>query len=201
MNTVPQPFPRAYLTEDHQLLGAAGTYFVMSELSSRGYHASCTFGNAPHVDILVSSSDGARSIAIQVKTTASAKRWTGKRKEGKRLTQLQWYLGRKAAKANLKDLFVVFVDFDKWSPSPQTDCYVDPSAFIFEFCKSWIDNPKIRMVRLHISPADIKQYRGAWDLIKDALKEVEPTQALQPIAAAVGVSAAMDARLQSEEMI
>jgi hypothetical protein len=160
----------------------------MSELSARGYHASCTFGNAPHVDILVSSSDGARSIAIQVKTTAWAKRWTGKRKEGKKLTQLQWYLGRKAAKANLKDLFVVFVDFDKWSASPQTDCYVVPSAFIYEFCKSWIDSAK--MVRLHISPADIERYRGAWDLIKDALKEAEPNQALQPTAAALGISAA-----------
>src|SRR5438093_13375812 len=126
MNTVAQPNSRAYLTNDHQLLGAAGTYFVMSELSARGYHASCMFGNAPHVDILVGSSDGARSIAIQVKTAAWAKRYTGKSKEGKKLTQLQWYLGRKAAKTNLRDLFVVFVDFDKWSASPQTECYVVP---------------------------------------------------------------------------
>ncbi|PYI97909.1 MAG: hypothetical protein DME98_06675 [Verrucomicrobia bacterium] len=193
MNTVAQPNSRAYLTNDHQLLGAAGTYFVMSELSARGYHASCMFGNAPHVDILVSSSDGARSIAIQVKTTALAKRWTRKRKEVKKLTQLQWYLGRKAAKANLKGLFVVFVDFDKGSASPLTDCYVVPSSFIYEFCKSWIDDSdKNKMVRLHISPAQIEQYRGAWDLIRDALKETEPNQVLQPAAAALGISAATE---------
>ena len=124
---------RSYLTTDKQLIGAAGTYFVMSELSSRGFHASCTFGNAPHVDILVSSPDGACSIAVQVKTTEWAKRYSGTRKQGKKMIQLQWYLGRKAAKANLRGLFIVFVDFDKWSAEPKTDCYVVPSAFIFEF--------------------------------------------------------------------
>jgi len=93
MNTVAQPNSRAYLTNDHQLLGAAGTYFVMSELSARGYQASCMFGNATHVDIMVRSSDGGRSIAIQVKTRALENRWNSKRKVVKKLTQLKWYLG------------------------------------------------------------------------------------------------------------
>src|SRR5438552_19215716 len=113
MNTVAQTNSRAYLTNVHQLLGAARTYFVMSELSARGYHASCMFGNAPRLDVLVSSSDGARSIAIQFKTTALAKRRTRKRKAVKQLTQLQWYLGRKAATANLKGRYVDLLDFDR----------------------------------------------------------------------------------------
>lgn len=159
---------RAYLTEDGQLLGAAGTYLVMSELASRGFHASCTFGNAPYVDILVSSPNGARSVAIQVKSAAAAKRFTGKKRDGKKLTRLEWYLGRKAAKANLAGLFIVFVDFDKWGATPSTDCYVVPSMFVYEFCKSWVDG--VSMVRLHISPEQIAPYRGAWALIAKALE-------------------------------
>jgi hypothetical protein len=163
-----QHFPRNYLTEDGQLLGAAGTYYVMSELSARGFHASCTFGNAPHVDILVSSADGACSVAVQVKSTSYAKRWRGKRAGPKKLAELQWYLGRKAAKANLKGLFIIFVDFDKFGVPPETECYVVPSAFIFNVCKSWVD--EVSMVRLHISPGELEPYRGAWHLIGEALK-------------------------------
>ena len=169
MRTEPPTPPRNYLTDDGQLLGAAGTYFVMSELSSRGLHASCTFGNAPHVDILVSSPDGARSVAIQVKTTAWAKRFTGKKKDGKKLTQFQWYLGEKAARANLKNLYIVFVDFDKWSDSPTTDCYIVPSAFIHDHCKPWVDTAK--MFRFHISPESIAPFRGAWHLLQNAVKK------------------------------
>src|SRR5438552_4002101 len=82
---------------------------------------------------------------------------------------------------------------EQGSASPLTDCYVVPSSFIYEFCKSWIDDSdKNKMVRLHISPAQIEQYRGAWDLIRDALKETEPNQVLQPAAAALGISAATE---------
>ena len=98
------------------------------------------------------------------------------------MTQLQWYLGRKAAKANLKGLFVVFVDLDRWSKSPVTECYVVPSAFIYDYCKRWID--QVGMVRLHISPDQMEQFRGAWHLIKDALKEEEPKEARESLSVA-----------------
>lgn len=114
-------------------------------------------------------------MAVQVKTTQAAKRWTGKKSEGKKMTQLQWYLGRKAAKANLKGLFVVFVDFDRWSISPITECYVVPSTFVYDYCNRWVDTAG--MIRLHIPPEKMEQFRGAWHLIKDALKaesNVEP---------------------------
>ncbi|HEY8990610.1 MAG TPA: hypothetical protein VIM46_01415, partial [Luteolibacter sp.] len=118
----------------------------------------------------------------QVKTTEWAKRYSGKKNAEKKLTQLQWYLGRKAAKANLTGLFIVFVDYDKWSAQPKTDCYVVPSAFVYEFCKSWID--RVSMVRLHISPDLMMPYRDAWHLIEEALKK-EPNQAPEPTATAV----------------
>ena len=55
-------------------ISAAGTYLVMSKLAINEIHASCTFGNAPIVDIIACSSDGSKSISIQVKTAFKAKR-------------------------------------------------------------------------------------------------------------------------------
>lgn len=159
---------RDYLTIDHQLLGTAGTYFVMSELAARGFHAACTFGNAPYIDILVSRADGARSVAIQVKSAESAKRMTGKRGATKTLTRLEWFLGKKAAKANLDDLFIIFVDFDKWSVNSETDCYIVPSRFVYDYCKDWVESAK--MVRLHISPELLAPYKRKWSLITEALE-------------------------------
>jgi hypothetical protein len=61
-----------------QFISAVGKYYVMSKLALNEIHASCTFGNAPNVEILASSANGAKSISIQVKTAEYAKRWRGR---------------------------------------------------------------------------------------------------------------------------
>lgn len=50
------------------LLGAAGEYYLMSELLRRGYIAALAPGGAPHADIVVTDVEGARLCSIQVKT-------------------------------------------------------------------------------------------------------------------------------------
>ena len=82
---------------DSQLLGTAGTYYVLAELAARNCHASCTFGNARYIDVLVSARDGSKTVAVQVETAREARRFKG-RGTSKRLHELQWPLGRKAAK-------------------------------------------------------------------------------------------------------
>ncbi len=93
---------------------------------------------------------------------------TGKRGAQKKLTRLEWFLGKKAAKANLDDLFVVFVDFDKWSANSETDYYIIPSRFIHDYCKDWVESAK--MVRFHPKPEDVERFKGKWNLIKEALE-------------------------------
>lgn len=58
-----------------QLVGVAGEYFVAAEMSRRGYLAAVTLRNSDGVDILVSSIEGNRQIAIQVKTTQRSPKW------------------------------------------------------------------------------------------------------------------------------
>jgi hypothetical protein len=45
----------------HIFTGTAGVYYVMYKLAARGFHASCTMGNSPSLDILVSSEDGEKA--------------------------------------------------------------------------------------------------------------------------------------------
>ena len=54
------------------LTGAAGEHYVAFALSVRGYVAALTRGGTPFIDILCSSADGKRTLAIQVKTMSYA---------------------------------------------------------------------------------------------------------------------------------
>ena len=63
--------------KNNSLIGASGCFHVMSRLAYENIHASCTFGNAPVVDILASSVDGSKTISIQVKTANVARRTSG----------------------------------------------------------------------------------------------------------------------------
>ncbi len=151
---------------DTQFIAAAGTYLVMSKLALNEIHASCTFGNAPNIDILASSSDGAKSIAIQVKTAYHARRLKG-RGEERKLHHLEFTLGHKAAKTNFKNLFFAFVDLDQdWDESPTV--YIIPSKFIYEYHEGWVDD--VSWLRFHPEIGEVEQFKENWSLIKKALK-------------------------------
>lgn len=148
-----------------QFIATAGTYHVMSKLSIKGVHASCTFGNATNVDILASSEDGSKLISIQVKTAIEAKGTRG-RGEERKLHHLEFNLGHKAAKANFENLFFAFVDLDyDYEQIPVV--YIIPSKFIYEYHKDWVDD--IKWARFHIKIEEITPFRENWELIKSAL--------------------------------
>jgi hypothetical protein len=77
------------------LSGIAGEYLVAAELSRRGYIASLTLRNTQGIDVLASSADGRRQVAIQVKCDQ------GKGRE--------WILTAKAERLRGPHLFYVFV--------------------------------------------------------------------------------------------
>lgn len=148
------------------LIGTAGTYHVMAVLAARGFHASCTFGNAPFVDILVSSAKGDKSVAIQVKTTREARRWRGKGEKAI-VKELQWALGYRAAKHTRPGLFFAFVNM-KGSPlGGKPDVYLVPGTWLAEFCAPWVD--KVSLVRFHVAPDRVEPFRDNWDQLEAAL--------------------------------
>jgi hypothetical protein len=160
-----------------QFISTAGTYFVMSKLALNGIHASCTHGNAPNVDILASSSDGAKSISIQVKTAEEAKRTRG-RGEEKKLHHLEFNLGRKAATTNLKNLFFAFVDLDQdYDELPIV--YLIPSNFIYEHWKDEVDD--YSWIRFHPPIEMVEKFKENWDLIKEALSDDKKSSTVSDI--------------------
>jgi hypothetical protein len=139
--------------------GTAGVYYVMYELASRGFHASCTHGNAPYLDILVSSEDGERMLAVQVKTAKHATRHRGRGKDRKP-TYLDFRMGHKAGKLNKANVLCAFVDLNIDSVSKEVVVYLVPSKWLFEFCKSWIDTVPMAMFQPTIE--QVAQFRNAW---------------------------------------
>ena len=105
----------------------------MSHLALRGFHASCTFGNAPYVDVLVSAADGRRTLAIQVKTAfkATRERW----QESERVPyELQWPLGRRAAKIAHPNIFFALVDLKELAATAIPDVYCSFRLCLFVLC-------------------------------------------------------------------
>jgi len=108
--------------------GIAGEYLVAAELTRRGYIASLTQRNTHGIDILASSSDGTRQVAIQVKCDQTAGE--------------EWMLSSKADLLSTPTLFYVFVRLhDGGTP----EFFVVPSSVVAEFTssshKAWLAKP------------------------------------------------------------
>ena len=138
--------------------GVAGEYFVAAELSRRGHIASITLRNTRGIDILASSADATRQVAIQVKTSQGSKP--------------QWVLNKKAESLHADNLFYVFVNLK--SPQERPDFYIVPSKQVADFAKdnhqSWLERPgkngqahRDNPVRKFQDPE--KKFLERWDLL------------------------------------
>jgi len=103
------------MTSKKMLIGAAGEYYVLSQLLRQGFIAAKAPDGAPNMDILVTDVEGKKLCAIQVKTLRGTK--TGSR---------GWPMQPKHETLIHADLFYVFVDIG-WKLSDPTVCYILPS--------------------------------------------------------------------------
>lgn len=154
--------------------GTAGVYYVSYQLAARGFHASCTMGNAPYIDVLVSSEDGERTLALQVKTTEHAMRDRG-RGEQRKSHHLEFPLGHKAAKLNKPGVMFAFVDLAVLSDK-RVVVYLVPSIEVSKFCAPWVD--QVSMVRFHPSVEWLAPYREAWARVAAVVGEPPDAQEL-----------------------
>jgi hypothetical protein len=150
------------------LTGTAGVYFVASQLAAKGFHAAPTFGNAPHVDILVGLQNGAATLSIQVKTTWRALRIRGRGK-GKVAHHYEWNVGERSARLNQPGLFFAFVDL-KGMRSEMPDVFIVPSETIYGYFKKYFETGLSRW-RWHPRVGSIEQYRNNWKMLEDYLNE------------------------------
>lgn len=153
------------------LTGTAGEHFVAYKLSCLGIVAALPRGGALGVDVLASSLDGAKTIAIQVKTTDWASRDRG-RGPNKVAYELQFPLGHKSASLNNPNLIFAFVDLrgvDNHDLQP--DVYLVPSDFVFRYCGHLAF--QIPMLRLHIRIEQLEQFKNNWGIVQRHLDRNE----------------------------
>jgi hypothetical protein len=120
------------MTSQTTLLGAAGEYYVMSQLLRRGLIAALAPVGVPNCDIIVSDEIGDRLSAIQVKT---------RQEKG---TDGGWHMRKKHEDIVSPGLFYAFVDFGK-SLDDHPACFLIPSKVVAEVIgqshKVWLETP------------------------------------------------------------
>ena len=154
------------------IVGAAGEYYVLSQLLRRGWIAALAPDGAPNMDIVVTDENNSKLCAIQVKTRRDIGHDKG------------WHMKRKHETMSPADLFYVFVDVGK-QPSDPTTCYVLPSQVVADCIRQchqvWMDTPgkggrshkdsNVRRLRPDYSSikpisqegrAIVDQYRSGW---------------------------------------
>lgn len=154
-----------------QFVGLAGQYHVAYCLTVRGCHAAITLGNVPDVDILVSSPDGAKLLAFQVKTAVWAHR---PKRYGHELRE--WDVGESAVGRANDSLWYAFVDLQEetadgkaiWSPK----VYLVPSLWVASIVTADYSR-KIYFLRHELWPACEER----WDRIDGYFSGHEETLA------------------------
>ena len=148
------------MASNAQLVGAAGVHFVAARMNALGLHAAPTIRNVPGVDLLVSSLDGRKSVAIQVKTSAWASRTSG-RGEAKVISEYQWAC--KYVEGESDSLFYAFVDLKEFNELP--DIYLLPSRVVAKWYRDaptrWgITREEWKWPRFHVEPSFVDNYRN-----------------------------------------
>lgn len=114
------------------LLGAAGEYYVMSQLLRRGLIAALAPVGVPHADIVVTDDVGDRLCAVQVKARVANGSDGG------------WHMRAKHESISSPYLYYVFVDFGP-TLDDKPKCYVIPSLVVSEVIRSshalWLATP------------------------------------------------------------
>lgn len=142
-----------------QFIGAAGQFYLSYALAARHINVSLTLGNAPSVDALASSSDGRRTMAIQVKTANSAKK--------KRYGRLgyEWYVGGAVIGKHAESFVYALLDF-KGDMTTQPDVFFVPSRWVAEFVKpDW----KMFLYFLPATPEIEALTKNRFDLVQQYL--------------------------------
>jgi|HubBroStandDraft_2_1064218.scaffolds.fasta_scaffold107913_2 hypothetical protein len=153
--------------EDAPFTAAAGEHYVAFRLAQMKLVVAIPRGGSPVLDLLVSSRDGSRQVAVQVKATSWASRDRG-RGDARDAHHLEFPLGHKAAHYASDSLVYVFVDLKGEELASIPDVYVVPSSVIKAKVENWAD--KVPLVRWHPLIEEAEPYRNKWSTFSEMLK-------------------------------
>lgn len=149
------------------LTGAAGEHLVAAQLSLRGYSVGLTRGGSRAVDILASNFDGSRSVAIQVKTSATA--WVQMKNDP---AKNHWTFMLSTADMSHRDSALVYVFVSLQSLSTDgADYFILHAAEVSRRLetKYAAKQRKSNIRMLNLFEHERSAYHNRWDLIDAAL--------------------------------
>jgi hypothetical protein len=149
------------------VVAAAGEHYVAYKLFCLGYLAALVRQGSPVIDLLASSMNGGKTVAIQVKTTSWALRTSGRGKN-KVPSQLQFPLGHNAVQNASPKLIFCFVDLRVNSTGTLPDVYIVPATVLLQQYQG-VNIHQYKLLRYHRSIADMAAFKNNWQPIHNAL--------------------------------
>mgnify|MGYP006281394481 CR=1 FL=1 len=155
---------------DKTQTGLAGEYYVLAQLTSRGFVATLTLGNTKGVDIIVTNQEINKLFKVEVKTT------TNKPKNAKLFTvqkAYHWTMGKKHESVideNLIYCFVLIEDVTKMPlfflvPSKDVAIYIKwQHEYWLSTREKQVKDTSMRQYRIDVD--DPHNYRNNWDIFK-----------------------------------
>ena len=155
---------------DKTQIGLAGEYYVLAQLTARGFIATLTLGNTKGVDILVTNQEINKLFKVEVKTTIGKPRIERLFSEKK---QYIWAMSKKHESIIDEKLIYCFVHMVDSNTLPKF--FLIPSKEVADCVKwqhqYWLDTRKhnvketsMRNFRIEID--DPNGYENNWDVFK-----------------------------------
>jgi len=160
---------------DHTQKGLAGEFYVLAQLTARGFNASLTLGNTKGVDILVYNEEKKKGYKIEVKTTSNKpNNVKGGFKKWLKGPNIAWLLNKNCEKNFSDDLIYCFVHLTDINLLPKF--YLVPSKDVAkqasEIHNFWLNIEREKPVKdssmrkFGIEITDPNGYENNWDLLK-----------------------------------
>ncbi|MCR9289057.1 MAG: PD-(D/E)XK motif protein [Bacteroidetes bacterium] len=151
---------------DKTQIGLAGEYYVLAQLTARGFIATLTLGNTKGIDILVTNQEINSLFKVEVKTTTSK---PGVSKIHSTEKCYQWTLSSKHENLIDENLIYCFVYIQETNQLPLF--FLVPSKEVANYVKwqhkHWLELKKGKdttMRKFRIELSDPKVYRNNWDI-------------------------------------
>jgi hypothetical protein len=138
--------------------GAIGEFYVASFLSALNLVVALPRGGVPSSDLLVTTSEGKKTISLQVKTALSRNFTKSKKYED----YYSWPVSEQAKDSHGESHWYAFVNMNNW-PGPvnaeQPDIYFVDSETVAHVVKDWNDKPSPRIF-FRIKDVEKEHYKG-----------------------------------------
>jgi hypothetical protein len=138
---------------DKTQTGLAGEYYVLAQLTARGYIATLTLGNTKGVDIIVTNQGINKFFKVEVKTTINkpknAKHFTDKK-------AYHWTMGKKHETIIDENLIYCFVMIEDVNKLPLF--FLVPSKEVAVYVK-WQHNHWLSTINKQFNETNMRQFR------------------------------------------